>query len=292
MKVLVFGRNGQVATELQKQAPTRGIVVEALGRSEADLTDPAMCAERIRDTDADVVINAAAYTAVDKAESERDIAQVVNADAPGAMAHAAAARSIPFLHVSTDYVFDGSGDTPRSTEDPTGPLGVYGRTKLEGERQVAAAGGWHGILRTSWVFSAHGNNFVKTMLRLAENRDQLSIVADQIGGPTPAADIAATLLTMAEKGSKADGGLFHYTGAPDTSWADFAREIFQQAGLATSVENIPTSAYPTPAERPQNSRLDCSRLEKVYGLSRPDWKAGLADVLAQSDQVKNPPSKG
>ncbi|WP_299893028.1 dTDP-4-dehydrorhamnose reductase [uncultured Ruegeria sp.] len=292
MKILVFGRSGQVATELQRQAAVRGIAIEALGRTEADLANAAMCAERVYESDSDVVINAAAYTAVDKAEDESDLARLINADAPGAMARAAAARGIPFLHVSTDYVFDGSGDMQRTTEDPTGPLGVYGNTKLDGEHQVAEAGGWHAILRTSWVFSAHGNNFVKTMLRLAESRDQLSIVADQVGGPTPAADIASTLLTMAQNGSWVEGGLFHYAGTPDASWADFAREIFLQAGLATHVEDIPTSAYPTPAARPRNSRLDCSRLEKIHGLPRPDWKAGLADVLSQLGQVKAPSSKG
>ncbi|WP_170426108.1 dTDP-4-dehydrorhamnose reductase [Ruegeria arenilitoris] len=292
MKLLVFGRSGQVATELRKQAYSRGILVDALGRSEADLLDSAICAERVRETDADVIINAAAYTAVDKAEKEQDVARRINADAPGSMARAAAKRGLPFLHISTDYVFDGSGENARNTDDPTGPLGVYGRTKLDGEKQVAAAGGWHGILRTSWVFSAHGSNFVKSMLRLAETREHLTVVADQIGGPTPAADIAATLLDMAEKGANVEDGVFHYAGAPDTSWAEFAREVFLQADLNISVEDIPTSAYPTPAVRPKNSRLDCSRLERTYGLSRPNWKAGLAEVLAQLGQIKNPSSKG
>lgn len=285
MKILVFGRSGQVATELRAQAPARGIIIEALGREDADLSHPKTCADHISKTNADVVINAAAFTAVDKAEDEKDIARRVNADAPGSMAQAAAERGIPFIHISTDYVFDGSGTLARTTNDPTSPLGVYGSTKLEGEDKVAAAGGWHGILRTSWVFSAHGNNFVKSMLRLAETRNHVTIVADQVGGPTPAADIAATLLRMAEAGSSVEGGLFHYAGSPDASWADFAREIFLQAGLDISVEDIPTSAYPTPAARPKNSRLDCSRLEKTYGLLRPDWKAGLTKVLRQLGQT-------
>ncbi|WP_170468387.1 dTDP-4-dehydrorhamnose reductase [Ruegeria arenilitoris] len=292
MKILVFGRNGQVATELQSQAADRDIVVEALGRAEADLSNPEVCAQRVLSTDADVVINAAAYTAVDKAEDEKALAQCVNADAPGAMARAAAQRELPFLHISTDYVFDGSGFTARTTDDPTAPLGVYGRTKLDGERQVAEAGGWHAIVRTSWVFSAHGNNFVKSMLRLAETRDRLAIVADQAGGPTPAADIASALLTMAAKSPEAEGGIFHFSGSPDTSWADFAREVFLQSGLAITVEDIATSAYPTPAVRPKNSRLDCSRLEEIYGISRPNWKAGLAEVLAQLNQTRKSVLKG
>ncbi len=292
MKVLVFGQSGQVATELQRQATARDVSIETLARAQADLTDPGICAKRVLETDADVIINAAAYTSVDRAEEESDLAQLVNADAPGAIAHAAASRGLPFFHVSTDYVFDGSGDRPRSPDDPTGPLNIYGKTKLEGEQQVAAAGGWYGILRTSWVFSAHGNNFVKTMLRLAERHQELSIVADQIGGPTPAADIASTLLTMAQKGSRVEGGVFHYAGVPETSWADFAREIFMQANFAISVLDIPTSAYPTPAQRPINSRLDCSRLEQVYGLPRPNWKKGLIDVLAQLGSADMRSSKG
>ena len=277
---------------MQSQAAERDIVIEALGRGDADLSNPELCAQRVLSTDADVVINAAAYTAVDKAENDKALAQRVNADAPGAMAQAAAQRELPFLHISTDYVFDGSGFTARATDDATGPLGVYGRTKLDGERQVTEAGGWHAIVRTSWVFSAHGNNFVKSMLRLAETRDHLTIVADQAGGPTPAADIASALLTIAAKSPEADGGLFHFSGSPDTNWADFAREIFLQSGLATTVEDIPTSAYPTPAERPKNSRLDCSRLEEFYGISRPNWKTGLAEVLAQLGQTRKSILKG
>ncbi|RYH10984.1 dTDP-4-dehydrorhamnose reductase [Tropicimonas sp. IMCC6043] len=281
MKALVIGRTGQVATEILRRAAAHGIAAEALARPEIDLADPTSCAEAVRTAAADVVINAAAYTAVDRAESEPELAQAINAEAPGAMARAAAERGIPFLHVSTDYVFDGSGHEPWATGDATGPLGVYGATKLDGERQVAAAGGPHVILRTSWVFSAHGGNFVKTMLRLAESRDRLTIVADQIGGPTPAADIAEALLTLAKAGPSAPGGLFHFSGQPDASWAGFAREIFAQAGRSVAVEDIPTTAYPTPAARPLNSRLDCSRIAETHGIARPDWRAGLAAVLAE-----------
>ncbi|WP_171205799.1 dTDP-4-dehydrorhamnose reductase [Ruegeria sp. HKCCA0235A] len=281
MKALVFGHGGQVATELRRRGQAHGVLVEALDRTAADLSDPSQCADAIRHTDADVIINAAAYTAVDQAEEESDLAQRINGDSPGAMARAAAARDLPFLHVSTDYVFDGSGTTPWNIDDPTGPLGAYGRTKLDGEHQIAEPGGHYAILRTSWVFSAHGKNFAKTILRLAETRDKLTIVADQIGGPTPAADIAETLLKMAKAGFEAKGGVFHYSGVPDASWADFAREIVSQSGLSVEIEDIPTEAYPTPAPRPLNSRMDCSRLENVFGIQRPDWKAGLAEILSE-----------
>ncbi|WP_258953929.1 dTDP-4-dehydrorhamnose reductase, partial [Cognatishimia activa] len=211
------------------------------------------------------------------------IATVINADAPAAMAEACTALDIPFVHISTDYVFDGSGDTARSPKDATAPLGAYGRSKLAGEAAVAAAGGRFAILRTSWVFSAHGNNFVKTMLRLAETRDSLTIVADQIGGPTPAADIAATCLKIADALQSGHGptGVYHYAGAPDVSWAGFAREIFAQSGREVAVQDIPTYAYPTPAKRPLNSRLDCTELETAFGIPRPDWRAGLSKVLTE-----------
>ena len=281
MRVLVFGQTGQVATELARQAAP-DMVMTCLGRDRADLSDPAACAAVIAASDADVVINAAAYTAVDKAESEEDLATTINGTSPGAMAAACAARGIPFLHVSTDYVFDGSGTGPWQPDDATGPLGAYGRSKLAGEQAVRAAGGAHAIMRTSWVFSAHGANFVKTMLRLGAERDKLTIVADQIGGPTAAADIAAALLTMARAFHAGQGttGTYHFSGAPDVSWADFAREIFAQAGLSCTVEDIPTSAYPTPASRPGNSRMDCMALTRDFGIERPDWRASLASVMS------------
>ncbi|MFD1881908.1 dTDP-4-dehydrorhamnose reductase [Paracoccus pacificus] len=277
MKALVFGRTGQVAQELALLLPE----AEFLGRDRADLTDPAACADAIAATDAAIVINAAAYTAVDKAESDADTARLVNGAAPAAMARAAAARDLPFLHVSTDYVFDGSGTAPWQAGDRTGPLGVYGQTKLEGEDGVRAAGGMAAILRTSWVFSPFGNNFVKTMLRLGRERDALSIVADQIGGPTPAGDIAAALVAMGRQMLDGRGiaGTYHFAGTPDVSWADFAREIFRQAGLTPKVTDIRTVDYPTPAKRPANSRLDCSALTRDYGIARPEWTKGLARVL-------------
>jgi len=274
--ILVFGHTGQVASELRAMAP-----VTALARDAADLADPAACAAAIHAHRPSVVINAAAYTAVDRAETEEGLATTINGDAPGAMAQACAELGIPFVHISTDYVFPGDGTAPWCPGDPVAPLGAYGRSKLAGEEAVRAAGGVHAILRTSWVVSAHGNNFVKTMLRLGAEREGLTIVADQIGGPTPARAIAVACLVVADQlaADPAKTGTYHFSGAPDTSWADFARAIFAEAGLTCAVEDIPSSAYPTPAKRPLNSRLDCSTTEAQFGISRPDWRAGLRDIL-------------
>jgi dTDP-4-dehydrorhamnose reductase len=281
MKLLVFGETGQVARELIRRAPA-GVTVIALGRDRADLSDPSTCALAIDRAGADAVINAAAWTAVDKAEAEEAEATVVNGDAPTAMARAAAARGVPFLHVSTDYVFDGAGDQPFAPDHPTAPLGAYGRSKLAGEMGVRAAGGKHLILRTSWVVSAHGTNFVKTMLRLGRERDSLNVVADQIGGPTPASAIADALFTAARgMAGGVAGGTHHFAGTPDTSWAGFAREIMARAGLGCTVNDIPSSAYPTPAKRPLNSRLDCTSLQTAFGIARPDWRTGLDDILRE-----------
>ena len=279
MRLLVFGKTGQVARELARRVPE----ARYLGRDQADLEDPEACAAVLAGSDADLVINAAAYTAVDRAEEEEDRATAINGAAPGAMARAAAAKGIPFLHVSTDYVLDGSGEAPRGPGSATGPLGAYGRSKLAGERAVAGAGGQWLVLRTSWVVSAHGSNFVKTMLRLGAERDELTIIDDQIGGPTPAAAIAEALLAAGRRmlDDPQAGGLHHFSGAPDVSWAGFAAEIFAQAGLDCRVIPIPTTDYPTPAARPLNSRLDCSSLEADFGIERPDWRAGLAEILKE-----------
>lgn len=280
MKALVFGLTGQVAKELALTTPD-GVVCIQLGRADADLSDPETCADAIRDANPDVVINAAAYTAVDKAEEEEALATQINGVSPGVMARTCAELDIPFLHVSTDYVFDGSGQTPWTPDHQTAPQNAYGRSKQAGERAIEDAGGSFAVMRTSWVVSAHGNNFVKTMLRLAETRDHLTVVADQIGGPTPARDIAKALWAMAAAFYRGEGtvGIYHFSGAPNVSWADFAREIFAQAGKSVSVEDIPTSAYPTPALRPGNSRMDCSTLEAEFGIARPDWRDGLRQIL-------------
>jgi len=275
--ILVFGQTGQVARELARAG---GVI--CLGRDQADLTDPAACAAIIRDCTATAVINAAAFTAVDRAETEEGLATTINGDAPTAMAQACAARDLPFVHISTDYVFDGGGTNPRHPHDPTTPLNAYGRSKRTGEVGIIAAGGPHAILRTSWVVSAHGSNFVKTMLRLGADRDALSIVADQIGGPTPARDIAAACLAIAAQltDDPAKTGIYHFAGAPDTSWADFAGAIFAQAGVDCTITPILTSDYPTPAARPRNSRLNCDTTKGTFAIPRPDWRAGLTDILS------------
>jgi dTDP-4-dehydrorhamnose reductase len=277
MSLLVFGRTGQVARELRALAPEATF----LARDMADLANPDGCADAIQRLAPKAVINAAAFTAVDRAEEEEALAQTINGAAPGAMAQACAGLDIPFVHISTDYVFAGTGTAPWRPQDPTAPLGAYGRTKLAGEAAVRAAGGRHAILRTSWVFSPHGANFLKTMLRLSESRKALNVVADQIGGPTPARDIARACLRIAEalKSGPELAGTYHFSGAPDASWADFARAIFDQTGRAVTVTGIPTTDYPTPAARPLNSRMDCTDLEAAFGIDRPDWRRGLAETL-------------
>lgn len=278
--LLVFGRTGQVAREIGRLSG--GAVL--LGREAADLGDPAACARAIMDRRPRAVINAAAWTAVDAAESEPAAAGTVNADAPAAMAGTCADLGIPFVQISTDYVFDGGGTRPWAPGDRAGPLGVYGRTKLAGEAAVRAAGGVHAVLRTSWVYSAHGANFLRTMLRLGAERDALRIVADQIGGPTPAPAIAAACVQIAATlGAAPDlTGTYHFAGAPDVSWADFARAIFAEAGMTVAVTDIPTAEYPTPARRPLNSRMDCTATEAAFGIARPDWRASLGAIIAEA----------
>lgn len=277
--ILVFGRNGQVARALQDL----DLEARCLGRTEADLSDPAACVRAIRDHTPTAVINAAAYTAVDRAEQEEDLATVINGAAPTAMAQVCTDMGIPLVHISTDYVFDGGGTQPFTPECDTAPLNAYGRSKLAGEVGVAAAGGPHAILRTSWVFSAQGANFLRAMLRLGRERAHLSVVADQMGGPTPARAIAHACLTIAQclQTDPGKAGTYHISGAPDTSWAEFARAIMQAAALDCRIEDIPTTAYPTPARRPLNSRLNCDSLA-VFGLTRPDWRAGLHDMITEA----------
>lgn len=281
MRLLVFGRTGQVARELARRMPPT-VSATFLGREDVDLAQPARCAEAIAAHPCDAVINAAAWTAVDKAETEEAAARLVNGESPAAMARACAARGIPFLHVSTDYVFDGKGNAPFTPDHPTEPLNAYGRGKLAGEIAIRESGARHLILRTSWVVSAHGQNFVKTMLRLGAERAALNVVADQHGAPTPAADIADALIKAAIAiRDGAMGGTHHFAGTPDTTWAAFARTIMEIAGLPCTIADIPSSAYPTPAARPQNSRLDCSAFTRDFGIPRPDWRVGLADILQE-----------
>lgn len=276
--LLVFGRTGQVARELQYLAP-----VLALGRDAADLAQPGACGAAIHAHRPRAVINAAAYTAVDRAEDEADLATAINGAAPAEMALACAALNIPLVHISTDYVFPGTGHHPWAPSDLAQPANAYGRSKWAGEQGIRASGCTHAILRTSWVFSAHGANFVKTMLRLSDTRDQISVVDDQIGGPTPARAIAAACLAIADQLQEAPekAGTYHFSGAPDVSWCAFARAIFAQAARPTRVQAISTSAYPTPAARPLNSRLECNTTTSVFGLARPDWHAGLKECLTE-----------
>ncbi|UWR78641.1 dTDP-4-dehydrorhamnose reductase (plasmid) [Phaeobacter inhibens] len=274
--ILVFGKTGQVARELAADE-----TVTCLSRDQADLTDPAACAEVIRAHAPAAVINAAAYTVVDRAEAEEDLATLINGTTPGVMAETCATLGIPFVTLSTDYVFDGKGSSPWHPDEPVAPLNAYGRSKQLGEAAVRLAGGTHVILRTSWVVSAHGSNFVKTMLRLGQDRDRMRVVADQIGAPTPARAIAAACIEIARQlvADPEKSGTYHFAGQPETSWAGVATEIFTEAEIPCAVAEIPSSAYPTAAPRPLNSRLDCSTLERVFGITRPDWQAGLKDIL-------------
>ncbi|MFB9149005.1 dTDP-4-dehydrorhamnose reductase [Roseovarius ramblicola] len=286
MRILVLGRTGQLGTGIARRVP-RGVRLDMSGRDRADLEAPETCAALIRETVPDAVINAAAYTAVDRAEEEEDRATRVNAAAPGAMAAECAVLGIPLVHISTDYVFDGAGSEPWQPGDIPAPLGAYGRSKLTGEMAVRESGAAHAILRTSWVVSAHGSNFVRTMLRLARERDSLRVVADQVGGPTPANALADACLRIAASLRAEPGktGTYHFSGAPETSRAGFARAIFDMACIACPVEDIPTADYPTPARRPLNSRLDCRATRDAFGLEQPDWRDGLRDILTELGDI-------
>ena len=281
--ILVFGRNGQVATELARVASPAAGTIKFLGRGECDLAVAGAAAQAIRSFAPDVVINAAAYTAVDKAESDRDAATALNALAPAEMAEASAAIGAPLIHISTDYVFDGLTPGAYRETDPCAPLSVYGASKLTGEVAVRDRQPRHVILRTSWVFSPYGANFVRTMLRLGAERDELAIVNDQHGGPTAAADIAAAILKIATgiRDDSAAFGTYHYAGAPVSTWFDFANAVFEHAaahGLKTpkAVRAIATADYPTAAIRPQNSTLDCSAITRYWGIERPLWQSSLS----------------
>jgi dTDP-4-dehydrorhamnose reductase len=281
MTLVVFGAGGQVGRELTELATARGLPLRALARAEVDITDAAAVAAAVRG--ADFVVNCAAYTAVDKAEADRDQAFAVNATAPGVIAQACADAGAALVHISTDYVFRGDGDRPWREDDPIAPLSVYGASKAAGEAAVRAALPRHIIIRTAWVFAAHGGNFVRTMLRLGAERPELRIVADQRGGPTAAADIAAAILAIRDQALApgfADWGTFHLSGAPAITWYDFAAAIFAEHGGATPVLHpIGTADYPTPARRPANSVLDCGKIGRVFGLDQPDWRRSLAAML-------------
>jgi dTDP-4-dehydrorhamnose reductase len=286
MRMLVTGARGQVVTALGERAPP-GVEVVAMGRPDLDLADPASIADAFDGEVADIVVNAAAYTAVDKAEAEEALATRVNGEGAGLVADAARALGAPIIQLSTDYVFDGSADRPYREDDPTGPVGAYGRSKLAGEEAVAAANPRHVILRTAWVYSPFGANFVKTMLRLGETRREVRVVADQLGSPTSALDIADAVFLIAAKVLSAPSpqkyGVFHMTGGGEATWAEFAEAIFAKAHAlgrpAVKVIPITTADYPTPARRPANSRLDGARLLRDYGVELPPWRESLNVVV-------------
>lgn len=296
MNILLLGKSGQVGWELQRSLAPLGELV-ALDRHSTDLCGDLAnldgISATVRQVRPDVIVNAAAYTAVDKAESDVATAHLVNAEAPGALAEAASAVGAWLVHYSTDYVFDGSGSQPWKENDPTGPLNVYGRTKLEGEQRIAARCAKHLILRTSWVYAARGGNFPKTMLRLARERDRLSVIDDQFGAPTGAdllADVTAHMVRSALSGAAGDhAGIYHAVAAGETSWHGYARfvvDFASKSGLdlkasPATVDPVPTTAFPTPAMRPQNSRLNTAKLQDSFGLHLPAWQQGVARMLAE-----------
>lgn len=289
-RMVVTGREGQVVSSLVARAGIQDrFEVVPVGRPALDLMQPETIETVLRDARPDVIVSAAAYTAVDQAETEEDAATIANAAAPRIIAATAASLGIPVIHLSTDYVFDGQKALPYSETDSVGPVGAYGRSKLAGEQSVSEATRDYAILRTAWVYSPYGKNFLKTMLRLAETRDSLNVVDDQHGNPTSALDIADALFTVAgnliDDRSDALRGVFHMTGSGEANWADFAMEIFAQSGLkggpTATVGRIPSSAYPTPAKRPANSRLDCRKLLSAHGVRLPHWQESTAGTVAR-----------
>ncbi|MEB2645103.1 dTDP-4-dehydrorhamnose reductase [Pseudomonas canadensis] len=287
MKILITGQHGQVSRELQLRLQDLGELI-VLGRDQLDLADADQIRQQVRAHRPGLIINAAAHTAVDLAESEPDAAFAINAIAPGILAEEAKALGIPLIHYSTDYVFDGSKPAPYTETDTPNPLGVYGQSKLAGEQAITAVGGEHLILRTSWVYSNHGKNFLLTMQRLLQEKPQMRIVADQIGAPTWAGSIANSTRALIERwqaGEPGEWGIYHLTAGGETSWFGFAQAIGEhlreQGKACAELEPIPSSAYPTPAQRPLNSRLDCGRLLQQWHVSQPHWQDALRECLAQ-----------
>ncbi|WP_293904657.1 dTDP-4-dehydrorhamnose reductase [Phenylobacterium sp.] len=288
LKILQFGTTGQLAVELLRQAPDHDVVLTALSRADVDLADPAAAALKVADARPDLVVIAAAYTAVDLAETERDLARTVNTLAPGAIAEACAATGTALLNISTDYVFDGAGGAPYAEDAATHPLNVYGATKLEGERAVTAACPRSLNIRTSWVVSAHGKNFVKTMLRVAAAGNPLKVVDDQVGRPTSAADLAGFILSQAGRLAAAKVGdpafgTVHFANAGEVSWRGFAQAIFAEAlgDQAPDVGATTTADYVTPAQRPLRATMDLGKLRQVFGVTPRPWRAALKDIVAE-----------
>jgi dTDP-4-dehydrorhamnose reductase len=284
---LISGQHGQVSQALQTSLQDLGELI-VLGRDRLDLSQPESIRDVVRVIKPDLIINAAAHTAVDQAESEPELAFAINATSPGVFAEEAAALGIPFIHYSTDYVFDGSKDGLWDETDTPNPLGVYGSSKLAGEQAIEKAGGQYLILRTSWVYSLTGRNFLLTMQRLLQEREKLTIVGDQIGAPTWAGTIAQSTRELIQRwrdGKPGAWGVYHLTASGETSWFGFAeaigKELIKAGKPCATLEPIPSSAYPTPAKRPLNSRLDCSRLHREWGVSQPGWHDAMLECLAQ-----------
>lgn len=284
MRVLVTGKVGQVVTSIEEIAKNYDCEIIKIGRPEVDLADFDKLEKAIISAAPDVVISAAAYTLVDKAESEQDLAMAINGKAPKAIASATKKLNIPLIHISTDYVFNGEKSGAYKEDDETAPIGIYGKTKLVGEQEIAAITDNYVILRTAWVYSPFGNNFVKTMLRLSETRDELNVVADQNGCPTYALEIARACLEVAQKitsdSSKELRGIFHLAAQGKANWAEFAKKIFELSGKNVQVNEITTEEYPTPAKRPKNSLLSSEKLTKIYGITLDNWEKSLAECLA------------
>ena len=284
-RVLLFGATGQVGREICQRAPRVGVDLTVLSRADVDLFDSSAVRRAILASDADIIVNAAAYTAVDRAETEEALAHIVNAAAPEMMARVAEEKNRALIHLSTDYVFDGEMDEPYDENDLTAPINAYGRTKLAGEEAIREACRRHVIVRTSRVFSPFGVNFVKSMLRIAGEQSSIGMVDDQYASPTAAGDIADAVLAIARSASmgRASWGTFHFTSDGVTTWRGFADAVFDGAapwlGVRPVVEPIPSSDYPTPAERPANSLLDCSKISRAYGISGRPWREALAEVL-------------
>ncbi|RJG57722.1 dTDP-4-dehydrorhamnose reductase [Sphingobium terrigena] len=295
MKIAVTGRTGQVVTSLIELGTAAGHEVIAIGRPDLDLADPASVARALTAAAPDAIVSAAAYTAVDKAESESDLAFAVNGAGPGAVALTAKSLGVPLIHLSTDYVFDGMLDRPYVESDPTGPTGVYGASKLAGEKAVLDGHDNSAVLRVAWVYSPFSSNFVKTMLRLAGDRDEIGVVSDQVGNPTSALAIAGGIFQVATNmvadASPSFRGVFHMAAQGEGSWADFAQAIFAasaaRGGPSALVRPIGTADYPTPAARPANSRLDCGLIARIHGVTLPDWRGSLDDVMDRLQPANN-----
>jgi dTDP-4-dehydrorhamnose reductase len=290
-KFLITGAKGQVGYCLALQLQGKYEIL-AVDRDELDITDQSAVKNAVENFRPDVIINAAAHTAVDRAETEVELSKAINVKGPQYLAEAAKDVGAVILHISTDYVFDGQREGKYKETDATDPQGVYGKTKLEGEQAVAKANDKFIVLRTAWVFGEHGNNFVKTMLRLAKTRDTLGVVADQIGGPTYAGDIARTLIQIAEKiinGETVEYGIYHFTGEPYVSWCDFAKAIFAEAISQNVLEKSPlvnaitTADYPTPAKRPANSCLDLTKIQQAFGVQPSNWQKALKNIKAYAE---------